>query len=372
MPKIEQILAQVEDLLTTVKPQEAEDRLRSLIQTIGDDELRTWEPDLRITIDHFFPKRQKALSKTLDQRLLGPDDSDSGLLKLHEAEPEPVLDFESLRGEFADDLKDLSDHRIYQWSTFYRDTLSVYFDRFVQTAATEKARTESLRVMREGLASHSQEIVEKGFRYLISTSRETRHYAVTKSLNGLQRFLDLPIEFFSAKDAMVRTEDAQQLRAVCSGMLRGILEGYARAQFRDLSGSELLPRYPRAWAHSLAFFIDYDLSPLVDELEPGEFRDGLTRSVQPLIQALDELGAKTGDYVPLAALAQLNWDARRLDASIQPPPYAAEPQLIDIQCYLDGSFVSRRDLEEAANRNIALIIAPLRPDLRALVTRANA
>jgi hypothetical protein len=41
VPKIDQILAQVEGLVATVKPQEAEDRLRSLIQTIGDDELRS-------------------------------------------------------------------------------------------------------------------------------------------------------------------------------------------------------------------------------------------------------------------------------------------------------------------------------------------
>ena len=110
-----------------------------------------------------------------------------------------------------------------------------------------------------------------------------------------------------------------------------------------------------------------DLTRLLDLIEPGELRDGVATCVRPLTQALDDLSGKGGDYVPLTALAQFNWDVRRLDISIQPPPYAAEPQLIELQCFLDAAFVSRRSFDEAANRGVALIIAPLRPDLRALV-----
>jgi hypothetical protein len=370
VPKIDQILGDVERLVQTVKPREAEEKLRSLISTMGDEELKMWEADLRLTIDRFLPKRRKSLTLVLDRRLAS-DGASPPTLKLGSQEPKQESPLGPLQMAFAEELQDLSEHHIFQWSTFYRDTLSLYFDRFLTTATDASQRDDALRVMRELLSNHSQEIFEKGFRYLSSQAREVRQYAVTKSTNGLQRFLDLPIEFYSAKDTVVAPSDAQVLRAVCSAMLRGILEGYANASLGESSGGQLLPRYPRSWGYSLAFLSDSDLEPLLDAIEPGEFRDVVTRAVRPVIQALDELSTRVGDYVPLTALAQFNWERRRLDASIQPPPYASEPQLIDIQCYLGESYVSRRDLEEAANRGVGVVVAPLRADLRAVVNESE-
>ena len=180
----------------------------------------------------------------------------------------------------------------------------------------------------------------------MSVGRTDPRYAITKSLNGLQRFVDLPIEFFSARDTTADVVEARVLRRVCSSMLRGILEGYARARFGNESGWQFLPRFPRSWSHSLPFLVGVDFEALLELVEPGEFSDGVARSVRPLVGALDELTTRLGDYVPLPVSAQLNWEARRLDTSIQPPPYAVEPQLIEIQCYLDGSFVTRAALEE--------------------------
>jgi hypothetical protein len=367
VPKIDQILAQVERLVETVKPQEAEDRLLSLIGAMGEEELRVWEADLRLTIGRFLPKRRKGLLLTLDGRLSETNGAPGGGLNPPAADPQLGVDVVSLRSELEEKLRFLSDRHIYQWSTFYRDALSIFFDRFLAAAADEAAREEALQAVREPIVLHAGEIWGKGFQYLTSHVHETPDHAVRKSVGGLQRFLDLPIEFFSAKDAGVGPVEARALRAVCSAMLGGILEGFALARFGDFSGGEILSRYPRSWAHSLAFLIDDDLERLLNLIEPGDFRDGISRSVRPLIQALDELGTRVGDYVPLTALAQMNWESRRLDASIQPPPYSAEPQLIEIQCYLDPSFVARRELDEAANRNVGVVVAPLRPDLRAFV-----
>ena len=60
---------QVERLVDTVKPQEAEERLRALIAMMGDEELRQWEADIRLTIGRFLPKRLKVLTLVLDRRL---------------------------------------------------------------------------------------------------------------------------------------------------------------------------------------------------------------------------------------------------------------------------------------------------------------
>lgn len=373
MPKIDRILAQVEQLVLAVKLQEAEDRLRSLIGTMGSEELGTWEADLRLTIGRFLPKRRNVLLRVLDERLAETDPRSGYRLNppLLLSEPGPGIDVEMLRTDLVRDLRVLSERHIYEWSTFYRDSLSVHFDRYAEAVETEELADEALQALREALALHAVEIWRKGFVYLTSQAYGTPESAIAKSLNGLQRFLDLPIEFFSARDAGVGSQEARSLRSVTSAMLRGILEGFARADFGGLTGGGILPDSSRSWAHSLAFLTDDDLAPLLELLGPGDFRQGVSRSVRPFVQALDDLCAKSGDYVPLTALAQMNWDARRLDASIQPPPYAAEPQLIEIQCYLDSSFVARHALEEAANRNVAVVVAPLRPDLRALVEASD-
>ncbi len=87
----------------------------------------------------------------------------------------------------------------------------------------------------------------------------------------------------------------------------------------------------------------------------------------PFVEAIDELASSATDYVPLPALAQLNWGSRRLDTSLRPPPHSVDTQFIEVQCFLDASFVNRDGLEEAANRDTMLAVAPLRPDLQAIV-----
>lgn len=367
MAKIDQFLAEIERLVESVKLQEAEERLASLIRTMGDDELKAWDADLRVTIDRFLPKRRRNLLRALNERV-HPENPRPALLLRAKPEPEPVvaLDVDSLQIEFQDELSDLSKRHIYQWSTFYRDSLSVYFERFLAAARTDETRSKVLNALREPLASHSEEIFNKGLRYRAS-KREPEAHVVAMTVNGLQRFLDLPIEFFSAKDTRVGIADARVLRSVSSAMLGAILDGFSRCKYGHLAGRAILPQQPGSWAHSLAFLTDADLAPLIDLIEPGEFRDGVTRAVRPLVQAFDDLSTKVGDYAPLTALAQFNPDSRRLNASIQPPPFAAEPQLIEILCYLDAAFVPRTDLYEAVNRNVGVVVASLRPDLRALV-----
>ncbi len=90
-------------------------------------------------------------------------------------------------------------------------------------------------------------------------------------------------------------------------------------------------------------------------------------SVTPFVEAIDELASSATDYVPLPALAQLNWGSRRLDTSLRPPPHSVDTQFIEVQCFLDASFVNRDGLEEAASRDTMLAVAPLRPDLQARV-----
>src|SRR6266536_4269990 len=124
MSSIDDILAQVDALNTSVKPIEAEDRLRSVLSTMGPAELRVWEPDLRRTIDHFLPKRRKTLTLLLDQHLSAEAETPAPIA-VPARNVQPHLD--ALQSE----LKELGDYHIFQWSTFYRDRLGAFFGWFI-------------------------------------------------------------------------------------------------------------------------------------------------------------------------------------------------------------------------------------------------
>ncbi len=71
MAQIETVLEQVEGLIRSVKLQDAQERLASLLRTMGPAELRVWEPELSLTISRFLPKRRRQLGQLLQERLAG-------------------------------------------------------------------------------------------------------------------------------------------------------------------------------------------------------------------------------------------------------------------------------------------------------------
>ena len=365
MSNIDTVLEEVAELNATVRPADAEQRLHSLMSSLGDSELREREDDLRRAITQFLPKRRRRLTALLDGLVeTVPNAPVAGPAQA----PDSDVDIEPLGAFFVDRLNELSQHHIFQWSTFYRDSLSRSFDQFLEAAHRTRYTSSIWALIRLELAKHAQEIFQKGYYHLTSRGSELPQYAVTKSLNGLQRFLDLPIEFYSTNLPTIRsTADARLLRSLCSAMVGAILEGYAGVLL-NRPGSQVLPRFPRSWAHTLPFLTSSDLSSFLARLEAGEFRDGVTKSVVPFAKALDELSVRKGDYTPLPVLAQFSWESRRLDISLNPPPYAAEPQLIEAQCFLDAAFLHRSALDEARRQGISLLVAPIRSDLHATLT----
>jgi hypothetical protein len=358
MSSIDDLLGQVESLNASVKPTEAEDRLRSLLATMGPAELRVWEPDLRRTIERFLPKRRRALMSLLD--------------KLLEVKPEftkppdsRASDMRPIVSGLESELEELSAHHIFQWSTFYRDSLGQFFTRFVEASASPGLRSEA-EAVRSLLREHTHDTFMKGYFHV--TRFDSDQHAIAKSVSGLQRFLDLPIEFYSARlSADLRKVDAIALRNLSSAMLCGIIEGYAGLRFERLSGNQVLSEYVRSWAHVLAFMTAQHVQAVLDVLEVNEFSQSAKLAILPLASALDRLAdyATDTDYIPLPALSQLVWPQRRLDVSLRPAPYAPRP--VQVQCYLDPSFVDEPELTEAANRELGAIVAPLRPTLRKFV-----
>lgn len=361
MADLEALLTEIERLIPGV-PADAEERLRALIATLGIEELRSWEVDLERTIGQFYPKRRRTLSGILAARIRSLDEPPAAIAGAH-------ADLDELLGPLADTLRALSEQHIFQWSTFYHDSLYEFFDLIVDSVVANPGTTSSdLHSVRLALGEHSHEVFHKGFVHVTRERHGSLEYALAKSIGGLQRFLDLPIEFYSSalhsrRDAV----SARAVRLVASSMLVGIVEGYAAVSFAAETGSEVLAHNARSWAHVLPFLTSDHLRGAAAALPPGTLRDGVETVLHPLIAAVDAICDKGDDYAPVPVLSQALADGLRLDVALDPPPYTSRPQPLEVQCYLDAALVQQYALEEASRRDVALVIADLRPDLAAHV-----
>ncbi|MFI6262551.1 hypothetical protein [Micromonospora sp. NPDC051006] len=411
-------LAEIRGLLHQVKPGEAEDAVRALVAELGDDALRAHSSALYDVVDRFLPKRRRQLVELLDEalsRVSPPEPVASGVTptrdpsaddtvglvetpapvhlaavngvrpatpspspaQLMRSRPRagttvrsggPVRDPDPayMNYRFTEELDNLSRSHIFQWATFYRDVLSEYFEAFLMEVV-EDDRSQVPDITKSALMHHARDIFSKGYSRLRTTQGFSEHHALNKSLSGLQRFLDLPLELYSSRLADAhRDGSAWSLRRLCSAMLFGILHGYSDVRF-ELTGRQILPRFPRSWAYVLPFLTSEDLHELSTLIEPGQFHDGVADSVFPLVEVVDKLLRADPSRGPLPALSQYVGASRRLDVSLRPALNASDARPVEVQCYLLADFVERHHIEEALSRAVSVVIAPLRPDMRARV-----
>lgn len=368
MPTVEALLTDVEQEFALGHRDGPERKLRTLIEAMGTRELAVWEVDLRRLFDRFQKKKRRSLNALLEERLASLRPRESGAdTEVAEVRTSPSL--QHLETALRNDLQELEEDHVFQWSTFYRDWLLEHFESFLRVAEPEAEEAAAL-FFRE-ISSHSTQIFTKGYQYVSGQVGMFQQPAVTKSLAGLQRFLELPIEFYAAVASEVATtSEARCLRRITAAFLGGVLEGYGKTKFGKESGSQILPRFPRTWAHYLGFLTRREMQSLTASLEAGPFLDGVRRSVLPVVSAIDKLFARETLFVSLPILGQLSWEQRRLDIVLRPPPDSDDARPLELQCYLDEAFVHALSLQEASSRGVVMIAAPLKPDLQEYVQKS--
>lgn len=126
-----------------------------------------------------------------------------------------------LSREFTNALKELETHHIYQWSTYYRDTILNYYDRFVELAPQiNSERLASL--IRVEVSKHTSAILESGYKHQVSRNLLPHFDAIGKSIGGLKNFLELVVEIYVSKlSVSLSPETGQSMRLVCSAFLAG-------------------------------------------------------------------------------------------------------------------------------------------------------
>jgi hypothetical protein len=196
MGALDEELTQISRLVKTVRPADAEHRLRALVATMGEEQLRAWEPDFRAVIAEFLPKRRNELDALLDGALQPAKETPGGASPgdTHSDEAVPP----QLVARIREDLDDLSRRHIFQWATAYRDRVSSAFDDALQVSlrAGDGAVAPELRAL---FSAHTAEIFRKGYVHTARQGRGGVNYPITKSLAGLGRFLDIPIELYATR-----------------------------------------------------------------------------------------------------------------------------------------------------------------------------
>lgn len=325
---IEARLTRIEDQLAIGHAEEPETMLRRLIEQMGRQSLTEWRPTFEPVIERFQPKRRKRLLEFLAARI---SDRSPAV-----REPAPAAVYpdaapasertDAREEQFRDDLRELSEKHIFQWATSYRRCLFRHFDLFLErTEAT--ADDHGLPAVRRCLAEHAYEIFSKGYRHESGVREATHFDAVQKSIGGLVRFLDLPLDYLVRANNARSQKAILALRSLHSAAAMGIIEGYCAVRFADELGHSLLPRFSRRWGHNLTFLTPEAASELVELVEPGPITGGIERSVIPLLTAIDQLIRKEReDYFPLPLLGRFSWDDRLLEIGVRAPRSAAQRQ----------------------------------------------
>ena len=362
---IEATLSKVEQELALGHAEEPEGILTELVIHMRRDTVLQWRSDLRDVAERFQPKRRKRLLNLIERRAAGKMAAvrESAVAEGYRAPPVANDD-----PEFRQELRELGERHIFQWSTHYRDCLNRHFDLYLRRLESNLDEG-TVAPMKRSLSEHSRDIFAKGYDHVVDTKHLTHSGAIWKSVAGLGRFLDLPLDYYSAL-ASVTYEGTSilALRSLFSAAVTGILDGYSGARFGDETGAAVLSRFPSQWGHNLAFLTPAAAEEVGQLIEAGPLDEGLDGSVLPLLDTIESLMAKKGeDYFPLPLFGRFSSENGRLEVGVRAPASGWSQRMIEAHAYLDAAKVSTHVLADAHARQVAVLVAPLKPDVREFV-----
>ncbi|WP_419164339.1 hypothetical protein [Candidatus Palauibacter sp.] len=347
------------------EPQRA---LTDLIRNMSRPVLEEWRVDLQARIDRFQPKRHLELQQLFDERTDVQPANDAGLTDAMVRERPAVAEdlyfqIDATDSNFKGALRTLGEKHIFQWATSYTQSLSHHFNCYLPLLQSELAGEAAHSIQRQ-LEEHTRAIFTQGYKYGQQRGL-TQDILTQKSIGGLASLLDLPLDYYLQRASYSHTrEETSSLRSLLSASIRGILRGYASLRLGDVDGATLLARFPNRWAYQLAFLSTDAIEDIVTQLPEGSLKVGLGTAALPLFDCLDSLMSRPREtYFPLPLFGQFSWEHRRLDVGVRSPSAWGSDRVIYARAHLAEAFVSERDLDDAAARRFAVVMAPLKPDV---------
>ncbi|WP_288366694.1 hypothetical protein [uncultured Acinetobacter sp.] len=279
-----QELASINASIDNIALKDAYDSLTMLIKGLSQDELSLVAPDIKATISKFFKKKQKALNTLFEECLSGNLQDDSYI--------ESELSTISTRLEvYSQRLDKLQTSHIFQWATYYRDTVGFIFKDLFDLLENVDNWDDILQKVFERFEDHAFSISNRGIQYSQKhgLADEASHY---KTLSGLQQFLYLIMNLYiDFQDKIITSKQSNIARNITSALLSSVFSGYEKT----LSWERLCSSY-RHWIPAFGFMNGEDAISLLQEIQE---RNGKLESVNvvfdtivPVLLAVDTLSNK--------------------------------------------------------------------------------
>ena len=147
------------------------------------------------------------------------------------------------------------------------------------------------------------------------------------------------------------------------------MQGYGSIKFELGTGAVVLPSHFRRLAHYLAFLEPAVAAKVVNLIADDDVADLLRRAFLPLLESLDTLIHKDHeDYYPLPIFGRYLDSQGRFEIGVRAPRSVTSPYAIEAHAYLGYEHATPFVLEDALARGVALVVAPLSPDVAAHVS----
>jgi hypothetical protein len=359
-------LAAVEELLRQHQHVQAESRLSDLLNRSTVADLGAQQPDLERVIARFYPKRRRDLTSRLREKLAQHVTVSSGGQQPAASRVNAITP-EHLQRECRQLLDDLSTSHIFQWATYYRDTVAHLVDQGRLAFLSAPSSDSPGSVLRAEFSHHSATIFGKGYSYVTRSGLRTDE-AVNKSVAGLRSFLDVVVSIYSdSVPRVANRKDALATRRATSAVLAGILLGYGSVFYGDYGGWSVLPSYPRSWLTAIGFLTAADLRLLESHIiqQRDLLLSGVPPTVLPALASIDRLLERgEGDLFCLPRVAEFFPLPPRLEISLQLPHQARGKRFLELLLYLIADTLTATILQDAIGRQPDVISAPLSRALR--------
>lgn len=355
---VRQQVTEVSALIEKNHVQEASEKIHLLIRELPLDILILVAPNLRTLINELLPKRRRDLTNILDAALAqrrppGPT---------YRPATEPP---ESSLATYASRLDTLRDKHIFQWATHYREATNFIVNDLLQRLQSVDQRSAELERVSAEFSRHATAIYGHGLRRVLSQGLSF-DVGEIKSINGLQRFLQLVVNLFlDRRDAISGSKMAELLWEVTSSLIVGIIRGYGQTDFYGTPGWLLLGRHKRAWIAMAGFARGTDVLALFDDFPTEHRPDDAYKTLVPTLLGLESFSSRFhGADLILPRLSRVAiGEPPRLDITLSISESGILRDLI-VSAFFEGPVLDRRLLDEAIQLRAALVIGRLEKDVK--------
>lgn len=362
-----QKIAEISAMVDNNRVVSASKDLSELMRLTPKDALRFLQPELTELISRFAKNRKRDLLAELAHylgRVNSPVATSLRVRSGNATETSHHSQMASLAKRYAGHFDDLRDRHIFQWATYYRDTLLFIFGDARDKLATSAEWHQEIEKIGQVVAGHSADVFSRGFRYQTDQGLSIE-FSEIKSISGLQKFLYLVISVFVEQRVNIsNARDAEISWNLASTLLTSVLAGFGRAAYESEPGWKLLARNFPNWLPPLGFCRGSDALNLIEEFpEEWRNRDAYVTLV-PVLLGIERLAHRFHDddiFLPrLSRLSVGHHD--RLDLTLTIVKKGVNQDLL-VSSYCTGIIRSTYQLSEALSLRAAIVVGQLDPRL---------